>query len=98
MEQFKGVWQLTSRRWGLSDIAEFSCLCNGGRWPRDELHLDIGWNDHWCERRGERSRKVNGQVEDDEPTSTPAVTAGLQHLIELRKVLTSLEHADETLS
>ena len=39
----------------------------------------------------------NGQVEDNEPTPTPTVTAGLPHLNELQKVLTSLEHADEIL-
>ena len=41
-------------------------------------------------------QEKNGQVEDDEPT--PTVIAGLQHLSELRKVLTSLEHAVEILS
>ena len=40
----------------------------------------------------------NGQVEDDEPRQTTALTACLQHLNELRKVLTSLDHADEMLS
>ena len=35
-------------------------------------------------------------MEDDD--LTPTVTAGLQHLNELRKVLTSLEHVDEMLS
>ena len=40
----------------------------------------------------------NGQVEDDLPTPTPTVTSGLQHLSELWKVLTSLQHADEMLS
>ena len=35
-------------------------------------------------------------MEDDD--LTPTVTAGLQHLSELRKMLTSLEHADEILS
>ena len=41
----------------------------------------------------------NGQVEYDESTPMPTtVTANLQHLSELRKMLTSFEDADEMLS
>lgn len=40
----------------------------------------------------------NAKEEDDEPPPTPTVTAGLQYLGELRKVLSSLEHAEEMLS
>lgn len=41
-------------------------------------------------------KKIDDQEEDD-PASIPTITAGLQHLWEIWKVLSSVEHAEEML-
>ena len=45
-----------------------------------------------------KQEKENEQMKDNELTPTPTVTAGFQHLSELRKVLASLKHTDEMLT
>lgn len=45
----------------------------------------------------ENEKEDSDQDEEDEPAPTPTVTAGILHLRELRKVLSSLEHAEEML-
>lgn len=39
----------------------------------------------------------NDPEEKDDPVSAPTITAGLQHLSEIQKVLFSVEHAEEML-
>lgn len=46
----------------------------------------------------ENEKEDNDLDENEDPVSIPTITAGLQHVLKIRKVFSSLEYAEEMLS